>query len=161
MSYSSNEVYEVYISIDALVKSLIHATLYKEIEVLGFLLGNFCTWNGKEYTLIKDSQPIGSISKSYMVKPRTGSLARIAKKLGNILNENTIVGWYHSHPGYGCFLSSIDIQSQKVFFTNPNHVALVIDPINKYLDFFKLTNNSYKKASFVIFEKVKENERQK
>lgn len=23
-----------------------------------------------------------------------------------------IVGWYHSHPGYGCWLSGIDVQTQ-------------------------------------------------
>lgn len=41
-----------------------------------------------------------------------------------------IVGWYHSHPGYGCFLSRIDIntQSQNQQFQDP-FVAIVIDPI--------------------------------
>lgn len=24
-----------------------------------------------------------------------------------------IVGWYHSHPGYGCWLSGIDVMTQK------------------------------------------------
>ena len=23
-----------------------------------------------------------------------------------------VVGWYHSHPGYGCWLSGIDVQTQ-------------------------------------------------
>ena len=25
------------------------------------------------------------------------------------------IGWYHSHPGYGCWLSSTDINTQKAF----------------------------------------------
>ena len=24
------------------------------------------------------------------------------------------VGWYHSHPGYGCWLSGIDVSTQKL-----------------------------------------------
>ena len=42
--------------------------------------------------------------------------------------ENAI-GWYHSHPGYGCWLSGIDVntQMQNQKFQDP-FVAVVIDP---------------------------------
>ena len=40
-----------------------------------------------------------------------------------------IVGWYHSHPGYGCWLSGIDVTTQ---MTNQQYqepfLAIVIDP---------------------------------
>lgn len=43
--------------------------------------------------------------------------------------ENAI-GWYHSHPGYGCWLSGIDVSTQML---NQNYqepfVAIVIDPV--------------------------------
>ena len=55
------------------------------------------------------------------------------------------VGWYHSHPGYGCWLSGIDVSTQKLhqkfegfiklrLIGNNNlilepFVAVVIDPI--------------------------------
>lgn len=26
----------------------------------------------------------------------------------------TVVGWYHSHPGFGCWLSSVDVNTQQV-----------------------------------------------
>jgi len=26
-----------------------------------------------------------------------------------------VVGWYHSHPGYGCWLSGIDVNTQTLF----------------------------------------------
>ncbi|GAA5913640.1 hypothetical protein JCM8208_005891, partial [Rhodotorula glutinis] len=40
-----------------------------------------------------------------------------------------IVGWYHSHPGYGCWLSGIDVMTQKTNqqFQDP-FLAVVIDP---------------------------------
>ena len=42
--------------------------------------------------------------------------------------ENAI-GWYHSHPGYGCWLSGIDVSTQMLNqnFQDP-FVAIVIDP---------------------------------
>ena len=42
--------------------------------------------------------------------------------------ENAI-GWYHSHPGYGCWLSGIDVntQMQNQRFQDP-FVAVVVDP---------------------------------
>lgn len=57
-----------------------------------------------------------------------------------------VVGWYHSHPGFGCWLSGVDINTQQSFealseragknFINHNFmlnwiflVAVVIDPI--------------------------------
>jgi hypothetical protein len=40
-----------------------------------------------------------------------------------------IVGWYHSHPGYGCWLSGIDVTTQ---MTNQKYqepfLAIVVDP---------------------------------
>jgi COP9 signalosome complex subunit 5 len=40
-----------------------------------------------------------------------------------------VVGWYHSHPGYGCWLSGIDVSTQMLNqqFTEP-FLAVVIDP---------------------------------
>lgn len=40
-----------------------------------------------------------------------------------------MVGWYHSHPGYGCWLSGIDVSTQMLNqqFQEP-FLAVVIDP---------------------------------
>ncbi len=42
--------------------------------------------------------------------------------------EAKIVGWYHTHPGFGIFLSDRDAFIQKSFFDLPFQVALVYDP---------------------------------
>lgn len=41
-----------------------------------------------------------------------------------------IVGWYHSHPGHGIFLSNHDAFIHQNFFPDPACLALVIDPLN-------------------------------
>jgi COP9 signalosome complex subunit 5 len=42
--------------------------------------------------------------------------------------ENAI-GWYHSHPGYGCWLSGIDVATQMMYqqYQEP-WLAIVVDP---------------------------------
>ena len=41
-----------------------------------------------------------------------------------------VVGWYHSHPGFGPWLSSVDVNTQMSFEAlNKRAVAVVVDPI--------------------------------
>ena len=42
--------------------------------------------------------------------------------------DKRIVGWYHSHPGFGVFLSDHDTFIHKNFFSSPQQVAWVYDP---------------------------------
>jgi hypothetical protein len=42
--------------------------------------------------------------------------------------DERIVGWYHSHPGFGVFLSDHDTFIHKNFFSSPQQVAWVYDP---------------------------------
>lgn len=42
--------------------------------------------------------------------------------------DERMIGWYHTHPSYGIFLSSFDLFIHENFFTEPWHIALVIDP---------------------------------
>ena len=42
--------------------------------------------------------------------------------------DEQIVGWYHSHPGFGIFLSGHDLFIHENFFNTPSQIAMVIDP---------------------------------
>ena len=44
--------------------------------------------------------------------------------------DHKIVGWYHSHPGFGVFLSDHDLFIHKNFFSQPGQLAWVFD-LNK------------------------------
>ncbi len=56
------------------------------------------------------------------------------------------VGWYHSHPGFGCWLSGVDINTQNGYeMQNNRAVAVVVDPIQSVrgkvvIDAFRLIN---------------------
>ncbi len=44
-------------------------------------------------------------------------------------SEN-VVGWYHSHPGFGCWLSGVDVNTQQAFEKlDSRNIAVVVDPI--------------------------------
>jgi proteasome lid subunit RPN8/RPN11 len=47
-----------------------------------------------------------------------------------------MVGWYHTHPGFGIFLSGMDQFIHQNFFTQIWHVAQVLDPVARTSGFF-------------------------
>lgn len=47
-----------------------------------------------------------------------------------------MVGWYHTHPGFGIFLSGMDLFIHQYFFTQIWHVAMVLDPRARTSGFF-------------------------
>ncbi len=47
-----------------------------------------------------------------------------------------IVGWYHTHPGFGIFLSGMDLFIHQNFFTQIWHIAYVLDPRARTSGFF-------------------------
>ena len=42
--------------------------------------------------------------------------------------DQRILGWFHTHPGYGIFLSSADQFIDNHYFKESFHIAIVIDP---------------------------------
>jgi len=54
----------------------------------------------------------------------------IYKTLERDYPELRIVGWYHSHPGFGVEFSEMDRFIQKNFFSSPTQIALVMDPLS-------------------------------
>ena len=59
----------------------------------------------------------------------------------------TVVGWYHSHPGFGCWMSGVDMNTQTSFEQlNARAVAVVIDPVQSVkgkvmIDVFRMIPN--------------------
>lgn len=50
--------------------------------------------------------------------------------------DTLVVGWYHSHPGFGIFLSRHDLYIHENFFSEQYHVAYVVDPVDDSDGFF-------------------------
>ena len=44
---------------------------------------------------------------------------------------SNLLGWYHSHPGVGVFLSGTDLRTQQLYFSAPWQIAVVLDPVSR------------------------------
>lgn len=69
--------------------------------------------------------------------------------------EMKIVGWIHTHPSFGIFLSEYDKFIQSNFFNDKNQIAYVVDPIQKTEGFFFWKNEEIERCKgFYIFDDV-------
>ncbi|PVI04726.1 Mov34-domain-containing protein [Periconia macrospinosa] len=123
-----NHFTNVRISAVALLKMVMHARSGGSLEVMGLMLGKiedrtFVVTDAFRLPVEGTETRVNAQDEAneYMVE----FLAR-AREQGQMENA---VGWYHSHPGYGCWLSGIDVNTQKTqqSFSDP-FLAVVIDP---------------------------------
>lgn len=66
-----------------------------------------------------------------------------------------ILGWHHTHPGYGIFLSRHDLFIHENFFAQLFHVALVVDPRARRLGFFRWRNGEIRLTGFFVVRKLR------
>ncbi|MFQ6097189.1 MAG: Mov34/MPN/PAD-1 family protein [Armatimonadota bacterium] len=59
-----------------------------------------------------------------------------------------MVGWYHTHPNLGVFLSSYDRFIHQSFFAEEWMVALVFDPVANVMGLWSLVNGRLRKRGF-------------
>jgi proteasome lid subunit RPN8/RPN11 len=60
-----------------------------------------------------------------------------------------VVGWQHTHPGFGIFLSSYDLFIHRHFFSAPWQVALVVDPRKQEFGFFQWRGEEIVDCGFI------------
>lgn len=135
---------QIYISSLALIKMLKHARAGVPMEVMGLMLGEFV-----------DDYTIKVVDVFAMPQSGTGVSVeavdpvfqtKMLDMLKQTQRNEMVVGWYHSHPGFGCWLSGVDINTQQAFEQlNPKAVAVVVDPIQSVkgkvvIDAFRLIN---------------------
>ena len=95
-------------------------------EVGGVLVGDFLTGTAASVTgAIPALQADGQRASVTFTHE---AWAEIHSVLERRFPEKRIVGWYHSHPGFGIFLSDHDLFIHQNFFSDPAQLALVVDP---------------------------------
>ncbi|GHJ86084.1 hypothetical protein NliqN6_2486 [Naganishia liquefaciens] len=118
----------VKISAVALIKMVIHARSGGQYEIMGLMNGKIR--DRTFYIMDAFALPVqgtetrvnaGNEAMEYMVNYNEGN--------NRVEKNELVVGWYHSHPGYGCWLSGIDVNTQLTNqkFSDP-YLAVVIDP---------------------------------
>jgi len=98
---------QVKISALALLKMLKHARAGVPFEVMGIMLGEFVN----EYEiLVKDVFSMPTLATTVSVESIDPAYQQqFMEKLKQTGRAENCVGWYHSHPGFGCWLSMVDV----------------------------------------------------
>ncbi|RZC71115.1 hypothetical protein C5167_034327 [Papaver somniferum] len=118
----------VKISALALLKMVVHARSGGTIEIMGLMQGktegdSIIVMDAFALPVEGTETRVNAQADAYEYMVDYSQTNRQAGRLENV------VGWYHSHPGYGCWLSGIDVSTQMLNqqFQEP-FLAVVIDP---------------------------------
>ena len=144
----------------------ISQSVYKEIhkftkdktvnEAGGLLIGNVIEEFGKQNIIIRAFIP----GKRCQSTPTTITFTHETwqewhKEKDKKYPDLKIIGWIHTHPNYGIFLSENDKFIQKETFNHDFQVAYVVDPIQHLEGFFFWINGKIEKCNgFYVYDKI-------
>lgn len=107
---------------------VMHARSGGSLEVMGLMQGKIA----HETFVVMDAFPLPVEGTETRVNAHEQAYEYMAQYIditreGN--RKENVVGWYHSHPGYGCWLSGIDVNTEmnQQQFMDP-FLAVVVDP---------------------------------
>merc|ERR1719436_2107837 len=136
---------QVYVSSLALLKMLKHGRMGVPMEVMGLMLGEFIDdYTVRVVDVFSFPQSGNSVSVEAVDEVFQTRMLDMLKQTGR---PEMVVGWYHSHPGFGCWFSGTDINTQQSFEAlNPRAVGVVVDPIQSVkgkvvIDCFRLISH--------------------
>jgi COP9 signalosome complex subunit 5 len=108
---SEHHFSKVKISSVALIKMVMHTKSGGDIEVMGLMQGKIkgdTFWVMDSFALPVEACETrvnaSADGNEYMVMH--------AEACEEVNRPENVVGWYHSHPGYGCWLSGIDVATE-------------------------------------------------
>jgi len=129
-----------------------HAQKRTDREVGGFLIGDALHEKGSLFVQITHTMEVQEIQH------KSGEFIfthEVWKIIDSIMSErypdNQLIGWYHTHPARGVFMSPEDKFIQNNFFNQPWQVALVLDPLTKYQLFYHIKKRKLVNIGFYIY----------
>ncbi len=107
-----------------------HCRSVTDREVGGVLLGELRVESGRAVLWVEGYVPALRATTGAGHVTFTGEAwAEIHREIDQKHAGASVVGWYHSHPGFGVFLSDMDVFICRNFFEQPHMTALVVDPV--------------------------------
>lgn len=123
-------------------------------EIGGFLIGNLYQDDQNKsklrYVEIEHFLPAVDVkSHSASLTFTHDTWSRANNEVHSRFSDKRIVGWHHTHPGLGVFLSAYDLFIHKNFFGSPWQIAMVVDPKQQEFAFFQWQDDDVKDCGFV------------
>lgn len=121
--------FRVHISTEAYRAVITHARESDQVELCGVLVGELLKDDRGPYLSITHTiRGENAEHHAAQVTFTQDTWAHIYSVMDSAHTDRVIVGWYHTHPGFGVFLSEMDLFIHHNFFNLPWQVALVVDP---------------------------------
>ena len=131
-------VVSVFVTRPAYIRICVHACS-AEVEVGGVLTGQWCIDEntGEQFIVVKHVLPARHTRQGSVYLTFTkDTLIDIHDQIDQRFEGEKIVGWFHTHPHMGVFLSHYDTFLHNNFFPEPWQVALVVEPFSSVAGFF-------------------------
>ena len=120
----------------------------------GFLLGAVYG-DAPQYVVVRHFHP------ALEAQGNSASLTFTHETWANLTRESeanfpseSLIGWQHTHPGFGIFLSGYDLFIHKNFFTQTWQIAMVVDPRRQEFGFYHWRDGEVKDCGFVCVEEL-------
>ena len=108
----------------------LHGQTRTDVEVGGVLIGTGCRDSHGPYLLVEACIPaLDANSRSTNVTFTADAWHSIQTVMDRDFPDKKMIGWYHTHPGFGIFLSGMDLFICDNFFNLPWQIAFVYDPL--------------------------------
>lgn len=136
----------VFLNRAAYIRVSVHSCSSDTVEVGGVLVGDWCVdeKTAEEFVIVNHALPARhTLQGSVYLTFTQDSLVDIHNQIEKRFEGERIVGWYHTHPRMGIFLSHYDTWLHKNFFPEPWQVALVVEPYSSLGGFFIRQPNGY------------------
>jgi len=147
-----NKDLTIFIDVNTFLDIRQHAQKRTDREVGGFLIGKAMQEKGNIFVQITQ------IMKVQEIQHRSGEFIfthEVWKMIDSIMSERypneQLLGWYHTHPGIGVFLSPEDRFIQNNFFNHSWQITLVLDPLTKYQLFYYTSEGKLVNIGFYIY----------
>jgi proteasome lid subunit RPN8/RPN11 len=130
---------KVFMTQPAYSRICMHSSSDMQNEVGGVLVGEWCVnaKQGEQFIIIEHALPARHTKQGSIYLTFTqDTLVDIHDQIDKHHEGKKIVGWYHTHPRMGIFLSHYDTWLHKNFFPEPWQVALVVEPHTSLGGFF-------------------------
>lgn len=148
------------------VRIYIHQSVYEALEDYSarelhkeqgsILLGDSYEDQGKHYVVISrwiEAKYTDASAATLTFTHETWDY--VHKERSKTAPDKKIVGWQHTHPNYGIFLSNYDLFIQENFFNLPFQIAYVVDPVQSKRGFFQWKNGKVEKLrGFHVYNDV-------
>ena len=122
-----------------------HAAERLSLEICGVLVGHWHRDADGPFVLVNESIRCDkALSNAGDVTFTHEAWNEVHQQMDSKFTDRDIVGWYHSHPNFGIFLSDRDLFIQEHFFNGPGQIAYVVDPVNGVEGVFAWRNGKAK-----------------